>query len=264
MPDEDVHKGSKTTTSSESLAQYDEPAKRPISRKRKACRAPDTQSPELGHHSGHFPKLKRLARKSTRDNDQQVSPISDNTPRSKAPQALTGLAWEYPNNPSTTPLEPEIETWVATTSGGPGSQYYTDASIPIHSPNMIFNHLLPPGFSDPLSFEFLDGFKFSSPDLYPVNSDPHPTLPLPSASKEKRQQSSGPRSQECPWGSLLEKIVSVELVISQLSRNAKKKPLQQTPPEGFEILLEHCVELKQSYLYLRKSVQDSKKSCKQA
>jgi len=287
MQDEDAQSVSNTTTFPGSLAQSDESAKRPISRKRKATRALDCQSPALCQHGGHLPRFKRLAQKPTPNNDQQASCISDKSPRPKAPRALARSTWEGSNRPGRASFQPVggvVETSMVAAGGGPGNQQFTNAVVapvpPIHRPDMMFNQL-PNGGTilascnlNPDPWEYLTAFGLHSPDLGPANAHAHNIAPgvtmelaVPTAEEERteraKQQHSG-RSHECPWGSLLEKIVSVELGVSQLSRNARKDPLQQLFLEELDILLEGFVELKQLYLLLRKSVQDSNKSLRPA
>lgn len=274
-----------TTVFPGDLAQLDESVKRPTPRKRRATEVPYIQRTASDQHEDRMPRLKRLARKPTPDNGQQVSCISDNNPSSKATRALAGLRWQCSNKASST----EVAVPMSVASGGLGSTSTVLAPVPTYAPNVMLNYPLngaevlssctpdcTPNYSDQYPWEPLAALGFPSPDLYSVSggtplmqwSNPREAL-VHSVSKEERteyarQQSCGSRSLECPWGSLLEQIVSVELVISQLSRNAKQSPQQQASPQGFEVLLEDFVELKQRYLHLRKFVQDSKKFCGRA
>jgi len=262
-----------TTIFPGNLAQLDESVKRPTPRKRRATEVPDIQRMASDQHEDSMPRLKRLARKPTPESGQQVSCISDNNPSSEAPRALAGLRWQC-----TSPAEVAVPMSAA--SGGFSSTSAVLAPVPTYAPNVMLNHplneteVLPsctPDCSDRYPWESLTTFGFLSPDFHSVSGGAHLTQwsnpsegLVPSASKEEgteyaRQQSCGSRSLECPWGSLLEQIVSVELVISQLSRDTKKSPLQQVSRQRFKVLLEDVVELKQRYLHLRKSVRDSNK-----
>ncbi|KAF8427027.1 hypothetical protein EV426DRAFT_572380 [Tirmania nivea] len=252
MRGENTHPDSSAITLPGSLAQSNESAKQPIARKRKAIEAPDA--------CVHFHQKSKV----------------------EGPQALAGLTSNMPGRVLFQPASGEAENTMATASGGPSNQR-VDSTLtpipPVYDPDMT--NQLPNeetiltscnlNYSDQDPWGYLTTFGLHSPDLNSGNDVTRlapggitrevvvPTAPQVESARQAKQQDFGTCWLECPWSSLLEKIVSVELGISQLSRSAKKNPLQQLSPESLDLLLEDFVEIKQSYLFLRKSQQDSNK-----
>ncbi|KAF8427031.1 hypothetical protein EV426DRAFT_707275 [Tirmania nivea] len=252
-----------------------ESSRRPAGRKRKTIGLPDIPSREVGNNPSQGLSLRRLAKRPTPDT-QQPNRIGQSRSSSIGAAAGSGILADtetrqaLPFQPSITPVR--MEHILGNSLGHLPTNNAPSGLIPLYEDTRISSDSVGGGealfdLNNPAPYSWSGMLSINYPCQSFDLGDTGAQVDIPSEEvvginfggklSDQKWGSSGSSLVACPWRSHLERIMSLAMAISQISRKFKSATIQPLCEVDVERVLEQLEYLQESYFKLQECVQSS-------